>query len=221
MPLVVSEGFIEPIHDVSLDPGFNGVIGFSRGDVSDAIDKCTTYSAGTAGHTAIAEALAQRWGGGYLFNSNLPAADGMFSPTTVADLLDVVHGVQATDSLADVLAAWVSSPLRVEPNRAIVGYFAIGHSLLPLMRQLASTPCIDAPEELAFLRAEDQVDAATGRIVATKMDAIASTLYYEGMLTHVVAAVAGDDAGPRLRVVNEQLAPFLLAYVTELRNTPY
>ena len=225
MPLVVSEGLIEPILDVSLEPRFNGVVGFSRSDVSDAIGKCTTYSAGTAGHAAIVEALAQRWGGGYLFEGHLTEAEGMFSPAMVVDVLDVVHSVQAADSFADVLAAWVSSPLRVEPNRAIVGFFAVGHTLIPLLRYLAFMPYTAAPHTLATMTVELQIAAATGvldwQCVKAKKDAIESTFYYEGMLTHL-AAVAGEGAGSaRFRVANEQLKRFFVVYATELSNTPY
>jgi len=117
------------MYDASQDPGFNGAIGFNRDDVADAIDNCCAgYTNGTAGHAAIVDALAQRWGGGYLFHDYLLAGDGMFSPAMVADVLRVVNGVQAADNLTNVLAEWKSSLLPVEPNRVIVTYLLCARS---------------------------------------------------------------------------------------------
>ena len=229
MPLVVTEGaagssVFNMMEDVSLVPWFNGAVGFNRDDVADAIVKCCAgYAMGTAGNTAILDALAQRWGGGYLFYEHLPAEDGMFSPAMVADILNVVQGVQAADNLAGVLADWVASPPPVEPNRAIINYFASGDGLIPLLKHLTDGPSTAAPQTLASLMVVHQIEAATCALIDYGMkeeDTVASTLYYEGMLTHV-AAVVGEDEGPRLRVVNEHLKRAFAAYVTLCLDTDY
>jgi len=221
MPLVVSGGYSVPMYDASQDPGFNGAIGFNRDDVADAIDNCCAgYTNGTAGHAAIVDALAQRWGGGYLFHDYLLAGDGMFSPAMVADVLRVVNGVQAADNLTNVLAEWKSSLLPVEPNRVIVTYFARGAGLIPLLKRLTDEPSIEAPQTVVSLSLEHQIEAATCALIdygVKEEDTVATTLYYEGMLTYVV----GEDAGPRLRVVNEHLKRAFAAYVTVRLYTEY